>query len=89
LLGYEFGLERVAATGKWRRLHKEKLYDLYSSPTSNIIRVIKCRRMRCPRHVAHIGDSRGAYRVLVGIPDGKRPVGRPRGRWDGIIKMDL
>ena len=74
--------------GEWRRLHNEELNDLYSSP--NIVRVIKSRRMRLAGHVARMGEERGAYRVLVGKPEGKRrPLGRPRGRWEDNIRMDL
>jgi len=69
-----------------RKLHGEELNDLYSSP--NIVRVIKLRRMRWAGHVAHMGDGRGVYRMLVGKPEGKRPLGKPRHRWDDI-KMDL
>jgi hypothetical protein len=65
----------------------EELNDLYSSP--NIIRVIKLRRMRWEGHVARMGEGRGAYRVLVGRPEGRRPLGRPRRRWEHNIKMDL
>jgi hypothetical protein len=72
--------------GSWRKLHNE-LHDLYSSP--NIVRVIKTRRMRWVGHVARMGEGRGAYRVLVGRPEGKRPLGRPRRRWEDNIKMDL
>ena len=74
-------------TGEWRRLHNEELNDLYSSP--NIVRVIKSRRMRKAGHVARMGERRGVYRVLVGKPEGKRPLGRPRRRWEDNIKMDL
>jgi hypothetical protein len=74
------------ATGEWRRLHNEELNGLYSSP--NIIRVIKSRRMRWAGHVARI-EKRGAYRILVGRPEGKRPLGRPRRRRQDNIKMDL
>jgi hypothetical protein len=63
------------------------LHDLYSSPT--IVRVIKSRRMRWDGHVAWVREGRGVYRVLVGKPEGKRPMGRPRRRWDGNIKIDL
>jgi hypothetical protein len=63
------------------------LHSLYSSP--NIVRVIKSRSMRWARHVARMGEGRGVYRVLVGRPEGKRPLGRPRRRWEGNIKMDL
>jgi hypothetical protein len=74
-------------TGEWRRLHNEELIDLYSSP--NIVRVIKSRRMRWAGHVARMGESRGLYRVLVGKPEGKRPVVRPSRRWEDNIKMGL
>jgi hypothetical protein len=73
--------------GSWRKLHNDELHSLYSSP--NIVRVIKSRRMRCAGHVARMGEGRGVYRVLVGRPEGKRPLGRPRRRWDDNIKMDL
>jgi hypothetical protein len=81
-----FGPKREEA-GSWRKLHNDELHDLYSSP--NIVRVIKSRRVRWAGHVAHIGEGRGAYRVLVGRPKGKRPLGRPRHRWEDNIKMDL
>jgi hypothetical protein len=71
--------------GSCRKLHNDELHDLYSSP--NIVRVIKSRRMRWAGHVARMGDGRGVYRVLVGRPKGKRPVGRPRRRWEDNIKM--
>jgi hypothetical protein len=82
-----FGPKRDEATGEWRRLHNEQLNDLYSSP--NIIRVIKSRRMIWAGHVARMGEERGAYRILVEIPGGRRPLGRPRRRWEDNIKMDL
>jgi len=82
-----FGPRRDEVTGEWGRLHNEELYDLYSSP--NILRVIKSRRMRWGGHVARVGEERGAYRVLVGKPEGKRPVGRPRRRRVDNIRMDL
>ena len=82
-----FGPRRDEVTGEWRKLHKEKLNDLYSSP--NIVRVIKSRRMSWAGHVAHMGEERGAYRVLVGKPEGKRPLGRPRRRWVNNIRLDL
>ena len=69
-----FGPRSDEVTGEWRRLHNEELNDLYSSP--NIVRVIKSRRMRSAGHVVRMGEERGAYRVLVGKPEGKRPVGR-------------
>jgi hypothetical protein len=68
-------------------LQNVELHDLYSSP--NIVKVIKSRRMRWAGHVARMGEGRGAYRVLVGRPEGKRPLGRPRRRWENNIKMDL
>ena len=74
-------------TGEWRKLHNEETDDLYSSP--NTVRVIKSRRMRWTGHVARMGEKRDLYRVLVGEPEGKRPLGRPRRRWEDNIKMDL
>jgi hypothetical protein len=68
-------------------LIKDELHNLYSSP--NIVRVIKSRRMRWAGHVARMGEGRGAYRVLVGRPEGKRPLGRPSRRWEDNFKMDL
>ena len=82
-----FGPRRDEVTGEWRRLHNEELNGLYSSP--NIVRAIKSRRMRWAGHVAHMGEERGAYRVLVGKLEGKRPLGRPRRRWVDNIRMDL
>jgi hypothetical protein len=73
--------------GSWRKLHNDELHSLYSSP--NIVRVIKLRRMRWTGHVARMGEGRSVYRVLVGRPEGKRPLGRPRRRWEDNIKMDL
>jgi hypothetical protein len=73
--------------GSWRKLHNDELHSLYSSP--NIIRVIKSRRMRWAGHVARMGEGRSVYRILVGKPEGKRPLGRPRCRWENNIKMDL
>ena len=72
-----FGPRRDEVTGEWRRLHNEELNDVYSS--SNIVRVIKSRR-RWAGHVARMGEERGVYRFLVGKPEGKRPLGRPRRR---------
>ena len=77
----------LEVTGEWRKLHNEELKGLYSSP--NIVRVIKSRRMRWAGHVARMGEGRGVYRVLVGKPEGKRPLGRPRRRWEDNIRMDL
>ena len=68
-------------------MHNEELNDLYSTPS--IVRVIKLRRMRWAGHVAHMGEERGLYRVLVGKPEGKRPLVRPRRRWVTNIRMDL
>ena len=82
-----FGPKRVEVTGEWRKLHKEELNDLDCSP--NIVRVIKSRIMRWAGHVARMGDKRGVHRVLVGKPEGKRPLGRPRRRWEDNIKMEL
>jgi hypothetical protein len=67
--------------------HNDELYDLYSSP--NIVRVIKSRRIRWVGHVARMREDRGVYRVLVGKPEGKRPLGSPRRRWEDNIRMDL
>jgi hypothetical protein len=69
------------------KFFKAPLHNLYSS--ANIVRVIKLRRMRWARHVARMGERRGVYRVLVGRPEGKRPLGRPRRRWEYNIKLDL
>jgi hypothetical protein len=82
-----FGPKRDEVTGEWTRLHKEELSDLYASPS--IIRVIISRRMRWAGHVARMGEERGAYRILMGRPEGRRPLGRPRLRWEDNIKMDL
>jgi len=82
-----FGPRRDEVTGDWRRLHNEELNDLYSSP--NIVRVIKSRRMRWVGHVAHMDEEREVYRVLVGKPERRRPLGRPRRRWMDNIRMDL
>jgi hypothetical protein len=74
-------------TGELRKLHKEELNDRYSLP--NIVRVVKSRRMRWAGHVARMGKERGVHRVLVGKPEGKRSLRRPRRRWEDNIKMDL
>ena len=78
---------RVFENREWRKLHNEELNDLYSS--NNIVRVVTSRRMIWVEHVARMGEGRGVYRVLVGQPEGKRPLGRPRRRWEDNIKMDL
>jgi hypothetical protein len=82
-----FGTKRDEVTGDWRKLHNEELHNLYSSPS--IIRMMKSRRMRWTGHVAGMGEKRNAYRILVGKPEGKRPLGRPRLRWVDNIKIDL
>ena len=82
-----FGLKRDGKTGEWRKLHNEELNDLYSSP--NIVRVIKSRRMRWAGYVALMEEGRGVHKVLLGKPEGKRPLGRPRISWEDNIKMDL
>jgi hypothetical protein len=82
-----FGPKRVEVIGEWRKLHNEELNDLYSSP--NIVRVVKSRRIRWTGHVARMEEDRGAQRVLVGKPEGKMLLGRPRRRWEDNIKMNL
>jgi len=82
-----FGPKRDEVTGEWRKLHNEELKNLYSS--HNIVRVIKSRRMRWAGHVARMGERRGVYRVLVEKREGRRPLGRPRRRWNDNIRMDL
>jgi hypothetical protein len=74
-------------TGEWRNLHNEELNDLYPSPS--IVREIKSRRIRYAGHVASMRARGGIYRVLVGKPEGKRPLGRPRSRWEDNIKIDI
>ena len=87
LLGVVSGPNRDEVTGEWRKLRNEELNDLYCSP--NIFRLIKSIRIIWAGHVARMGERRGVYRVLVGRPEGKRPLGRPRRRWKDNIKMDL
>ena len=82
-----FGPKWDKVTGEWRKLHNEQLSDLYSLP--NIVRVVKSRRTRWARHVSRMGEGRGVHRFLVGKPEGKRPLGRPKRRWEDNIKMDL
>jgi hypothetical protein len=82
-----FGPKRNEMTGGWRKLYNEELHGLYSSPS--IVRVIKARRMRWAEHVPRMGEVRGAYNILVGRPEGRRPLGRTRRRWEDNIKMDL
>ena len=82
-----FGPKRDEVTGEWRKLHNEDLSDLYFIP--NIVRVVKSRRMRWAGHVVCMWVGRDVHRVLVGKPEGKRPLGRPRRRWEDNIKMGL
>ena len=82
-----FGPKRDEVTGEWRKLLNEELRDFYSLP--NIVRVVKSRRMKWIGHVARMGEERSVHRVLVGKPEGKRPLGRPRHRWEDNIKMNL
>jgi hypothetical protein len=87
VLGRIFGPKRDEVTGEWRKLHNEEPHNLYSYP--DIITQIKSRRMRCAGHVARMGEKRKVYKVLVRKPEGKRPLGRPRFRWDNWIRMDI
>jgi hypothetical protein len=82
-----FGPKRDDVTGDWRKLHNDELHNLYSSP--NIIRIIKSRRMRWAEHVAGMEATRNAHKILVGKPEEKRPLGRPKRRWVDNNKMDL
>jgi hypothetical protein len=82
-----FGPKKDEVMGEWRKLHSEELHNLYSS--ADIIRQVKSRRMRWVGHVAHMGEERKVYKVLVGKPEGKRPLVRPRQRWEDGIRMDL
>jgi hypothetical protein len=82
-----FGQKRDEVTGEWGSSHNEELRNVYSSPSIN--RIIKSRRMRWEGHVARMGEKRTAYRLLVGKPEGKRPLRRPRRRWVGNIRMEL
>ena len=82
-----YGRKSDEVKGLWIKLQNEELTDLYSQ--SNIVRLIKSRRMRWAGHVARMGERRGVYRVLVIKPEGKRPLGRPRHRWENNIKMEL
>jgi hypothetical protein len=80
VLRREFGPKRDEVTGEWRKLYNEELSNLYS--IRNIVRVVKSRRMIWAGHVVRVGEERGVHRVLVGKPEGKRPLGRPRCRWE-------
>jgi hypothetical protein len=87
VLRIEFGSKTDEVTGECRKLHNEELNVLYSLP--NIVRVVKSRRMRRAGHVARMAEERGVHWVLVGKPEGKRPLGRPRRRWEDHINMDV
>jgi hypothetical protein len=87
LLRKIFGPKRDEVTGEWKKLHNVELNNLYFSP--NIVRVIKSRRMRWAGHVARMEGGRDVYRVLVGKLEGRRPLGRPRRRWEDNISMDI
>jgi hypothetical protein len=82
-----FGPKRDEETGEWRKLHNKEMNDLYSLPS--IVRMVKLRQMRWTGHVARMGEDRGVHRVLVGKPEGKRPLERPRYRWGDNIKKNL
>jgi hypothetical protein len=82
-----FGPKREEVTGEWRKLHSEELHNLYSSP--DIIRQVKSRRMRWTGYIVRMGEDRKVYKVLVGKPEGKRPLVRPRPRWEDGIRIDL
>ena len=82
-----FGAKKNEIIGEWRKLHNDELHALYSSP--NIIRSHKTRRLKWAGHVARMEQARNAYRVLVGKPERKRPLGRPRRRWEDNIRIDL
>jgi hypothetical protein len=82
-----FGPKRGEVMGGWRKQYSEELHNFYSSPS--IIRMMKSRRMRWAGHVARMGEKRKAYRLFVGTPKGKRPLGRPRHKWVGNVKMDV
>jgi hypothetical protein len=87
VLGRIFGPKRDEVPREWRKLHNEELNGLY--PLPNMVRVIKSRRCKWAGHVARMGEGRGVYRVLVEKPEGKRPLGRPRRRWEDNVRMDL
>jgi hypothetical protein len=82
-----FGSKRDEETGGWRKLHNEEFHNMYSLPS--VIRMIKSRRVRWAGHVARMGEKRNAYRISVGKPEGKRPLGIPRRRWVDNIKINV
>jgi hypothetical protein len=82
-----FVRKRDEVTGEWRKLHSEELHNMYSSP--DIIRQVKSRRMRWVGHVSRMGEERKVYKILVGKPEGRRPLGRPRRRWEDGVRMDV
>jgi hypothetical protein len=82
-----FGPKRDEVKGEWMKLHNEELHNLYSYP--DIIRQVKSRQMRWAGHVARMAEERKVYKVLVGKPEGKRPLGRPKRRWEDGIRMDV
>ena len=82
-----FGAKRDKITGEWRKLYNIELHALYSSP--NLIKKLKSKRLKWAGHVARMGNSGSAYKILVGTPECKRPSGKPRRRWEDNIKMDL
>jgi hypothetical protein len=82
-----FGPKRDEVTGEWRKLYNEELHDMYSS--LSIIKIIKARRMGWTGHIARMGEKRNIYSLLVGKPEGRRPLGTPRRRWMDNIRMDL
>jgi hypothetical protein len=82
-----FGPRRDEVTGEWRKLHNEELHNLYSF--QDIIRQVKSRRMRWAGHVSRMGEEREVYKVLLGNPEGKGPLGRPRRRWEDGIRKDI
>jgi hypothetical protein len=86
VLQISFGPKRDEVTGEWRKLHNKELHDLYSSPS--VSRIIKSRGIRWAGHVARMGEKRNAYRLLVGKPERKRPLGRQRRRWVVNVRMD-
>jgi hypothetical protein len=87
VLGRIFGRKREEVAGGWRRLHNEELHNLYASP--HILKVIKSRRMKWVGHIARMEEMKNAYTILVGEPEGKKPLRRPRRRWEDNIRTDL